>query len=112
MTKARGPGQLAVRFLALFAMLCYSVRPAGAADNVWQGLTDPNWDTDSNWSSLLKPAATDDAVFPNPIPTGSTIFLSSGELAQSLTFMTGGYDLAGGTLTLAPAGNITVAPAS
>src|SRR5436190_23749077 len=86
----RSAFRLSQRFtalLALFAMLWYSVTPAGAAVNSWNGTTDALWDTPTNWSALLAPVATDDVIFNTPVPlTGPTITLGAGDLANSLTF--------------------------
>src|SRR4051812_4565460 len=109
-------GQRVTSLVALFGMLWYAAVPAGAADNVWTATADLNWETLLNWSLGAKPVATDDVVFPTPIPNPLTlpnpnvITLSSGEVAQSLTFQADTYQLTGGDLTLGPAGNITVGP--
>src|SRR5947208_209721 len=74
--------------LALIAMIFYSVRPAWAADNGWLATTDFNWDTLLNWSSGAAPTATDDVVFPSPIPNPNSlpnpnvISLSNSEFAN------------------------------
>ncbi|MDP1587062.1 MAG: autotransporter-associated beta strand repeat-containing protein [Prosthecobacter sp.] len=74
---------------------------------------DLNWSNATNWSAA-EPTLSSAALFPTPIPNPgslpdpSTILLSSGEVAQSLTFNASGYILSGGTLQLAAPGNITV----
>jgi len=72
-----------------------------------------NWSEATNWSAA-EPTLSSAALFPTPIPNPgslsdpSTILLSSGEEAQSLTFNASSYILSGGTLQLAAPGNITV----
>jgi len=124
-TKRRGTGARIIRsafsrsqriaaLFALFSMLWYSVVPAGAGVNYWQasqaGAPDAVWDNLNNWTLGTVPVATDDVIFPTPIPgTGGTITLATGDVAQSLTFRDA-YTLTGGDLTLDAIGNITVAP--
>lgn len=74
--------------------------------------TNFNWGDTLNWDSG-EPLLTNAVIFPaipNPgsLANPSTILLSSGEEAQSLTFNASGYILSGGTLQLATPGNITV----
>jgi fibronectin-binding autotransporter adhesin len=101
-----------VTCLAMIAMLVQLTPWRGGAvlaADVWTGATDSNWDTDTNWSVALKPTATDDVLFPTPIPaTGGTINLLAGDLANSLSFRAN-YTLTGGDLMLTT-GNVTVAP--
>jgi autotransporter-associated beta strand protein len=120
----RGTAAAAVRaghLLTLFAVLCNTVLPARGAPNTWTAGsgTDFNWDTNANWSLTLKPVASDDVVFPTPVPNPallvnpSVITLGTGELANGLTFLDS-YTLNGGDLTLsagldANSGKIVVA---
>jgi len=90
-------------------------QPARAATNTWVGgnATAPHWDQTANWDLGAKPTATDDVVFPTPIPAtpGATISLGAGELANSLTFndtYTLGTAAGAGDLTLTTSG-VTVA---
>lgn len=72
-----------------------------------------NWDTStSNWWDLANLVVwpntnVDQAIFTGPAPTGvptlSTVTLSSGIVANKLSFVRSGYTLTGGTLTLAGA---------
>ena len=73
-------------------------RPRRAADRT--GTTNALWDTTTNWSTGAKPIATSQVSFPAVVPgTGSTITLSAGELADTLSFANG-YTLNGGSLTM------------
>ena len=80
-----------------------------AQNNLWTGATDALWDTGANWSLGAEPTAADNVVFPSPIPTtGGVITLTTGELANSLTFQES-YTLTGGNLTLTSGGGGNVA---
>ncbi|MGD9690421.1 MAG: beta strand repeat-containing protein [Phycisphaerales bacterium] len=58
------------------------------------------WSTATNWLDNTEPGISDFVTFPNTIPGGqSTITLSSGEFALSLTFLNS-YTLSGGNIQL------------
>ncbi|MDB5321386.1 MAG: hypothetical protein JWN40_3017, partial [Phycisphaerales bacterium] len=115
-TAAKGLAQWGARRLAFLAALAIFSTAVHAQTNTWTAgsASDTNWDTTINWSRLLTPGASDDVVFPTPIPNpGSlgdptTISLNAGELAKSLTF-NASYTLMGGELTLGSAGSVNVA---
>jgi autotransporter-associated beta strand protein len=66
----------------------------------WFGTSSANWDTGGNWSDGAEPTSTIDVVFPTPVPaSGSTIAMTSGEAARTITF-NDSYTLSGGDLTL------------
>src|SRR5205814_8648810 len=81
---------------------------AAIATGTWTGATSAAWDTGTNWSGGVEPTSSVDVIFPIPIPgTGSTITLTAGELAKTLTF-NDSYTLSGGDLAIA-LGSVTVA---
>lgn len=92
------------------AIAAMPVLPAFGVTSLWNGGTDASWSTGANWT-VAEPTATEDALFPNPVPgiAGSTITLSAAEAALSLT-LRNAYTLNGGDLTLGAGGKITVAP--
>jgi fibronectin-binding autotransporter adhesin len=80
---------------------------AYAATITWDGSSDASWSTPANWSGNNEPGLGDDVIFPGVVPgTGSTIALSTGELASILVF-NNNYTLSGGSLELG-GGLITV----
>ena len=94
--------------LSALAVLTGSLR---AAIVTWDGSTDATWDEVTNWDGDAEPASDSDVVLPTPVPgTGATIALTSGELANSLSFQDS-YTLSGGDLTLTT-GGISVATAT
>ncbi|HSI65621.1 MAG TPA: autotransporter-associated beta strand repeat-containing protein, partial [Candidatus Saccharimonadia bacterium] len=93
---------------AIIASFC-SVTPA-PAQATWDGQTDANWSTSTNWSPDGEPTLATAVIFAAPVPpTGSTITLSAGEQALSLSFLES-YTLSGGDLTLGAASTISVDP--
>lgn len=104
-------GAVMRRVLMLLACMAASLH----AQTTWTAGsgTNLNWSDGTNWGAA-EPTLSSAALFPTPIPnpgslpSPATILLSSGELAQSLTFNASGYILSGGTLQLAAPGNITV----
>ncbi|MEZ0276572.1 MAG: beta strand repeat-containing protein, partial [Roseimicrobium sp.] len=93
---------------AIVVCLC-SVTPA-PAQATWDGQTDANWSTSTNWSPDGEPTLATAVIFAAPVPpTGSTITLSAGEQALSLSFLES-YTLSGGDLTLGAASSINVDP--
>jgi autotransporter-associated beta strand protein/T5SS/PEP-CTERM-associated repeat protein len=72
-----------------------------ALADVWDNSSgNGQWSTATNWADNTEPGIADFATFPNTIPGGlSTITLSSGEFAQSLTFLNN-YTLNGGNIQL------------
>ena len=73
---------------------------APAATLTWLGTTSAAWDTGGNWSGGVQPGSADPVIFPLTIPsTGSTITLTVGRSAQSLTIFNN-YTLIGGSLSL------------
>ena len=102
------PAILATSVSALLA-LCSTIPSARAAVDNWTGGTNASWDTTTNWSLAGKPTGADSANFPAVIPgTGSTITLTAGEVANSLTFLNS-YTLTGGSLALTT-GTVNVSP--
>ncbi len=99
-------------------LLCCIAAQLHAQNVTWTAgsTTDFNWSNASNWDTA-EPLLTNVVIFPTPIPnpgslaSPATILLSTGELAQSLTFNANGYILSGGTLQLASPGSITVTTA-
>lgn len=86
---------VAIAMLAAIPCIATDTWDNGAGSGLWSGT--------NNWADNTEPTSTDDVVFPTPIPLGdSTIALSSGELAASIT-LNDNYSLGGGTLlSLAP----------
>ena len=73
---------------------------AQAVTKTYSGTTTSNWDDADSWNPANEPAAADDVLFPSVVPgTGSTVTLTAGEVANSLTFRNT-YTLTGGDLTL------------
>lgn len=85
---------------------CSGVMSAVALADTWDnGAGTAQWSTATNWADNTEPTINDFVTFPNTIPGGqSTITLSSGEFAQSLTFLNN-YTLTGGNIQL---GNKTI----
>src|SRR5207248_2287794 len=73
---------------------------AKAAD-IWDNSDgNANWSDANNWQDNTEPTSSDAVTFPTPFPFSiSTINLSSGETALSLTF-NDNYTLINGSLTL------------
>ena len=87
------------------AALVVAASVSSFAQDTWTGATDANWSTPGNWLDLSEPTAVDAVLFPSPVPaTGSTITLSTAELANSLQFASS-YTLTGGDLTLTGGGD-------
>src|SRR5204862_64581 len=98
--------------MAIAAFVAFGLVLPGthAADN-WTGATNATWDTTTNWSLGHAPTSGDLANFPGVVPgSGSTITLSTGELADSLAFANS-YTLTGGTLAFTT-GNVSVSSGS
>ena len=93
------PSILATSAAAMLSISLF-VGSAHAAPDNWLGTTNASWDTTTNWSTAAKPTAANQVTFPAAIPgTGSSISLSAGELADTLSFANG-YTLTGGSLTM------------
>src|SRR5262245_47091818 len=71
-------------------------------------LSPGQWSVGDNWADNTVPTSTDAVTFPTPILGGSTITLSAGEEALSLT-INDNYTLTAGSLTLAAGGSVSVA---
>jgi fibronectin-binding autotransporter adhesin len=88
---------------------CTSGIIPSARGDTWDnsaGVGSTNWSTPTNWLDNSEPAnLAEPVVFPTPIPFGSTVTLSVGEVAQSLTF-DANYTLTSGDLTLGIGGNV------
>lgn len=80
---------------------CSGAMSAVALADTWDNSAGTSqWSTATNWADNTEPTINDFATFPNTIPAGlSTITLSSGEFAQSLTFLNN-YTLTGGNIQL------------
>jgi autotransporter-associated beta strand protein len=97
---------------ALLAAFVASLCPLSStlAQSTWDGQTDANWSTPTNWNPDGEPTLTTAVIFAAPVPlTGSTITLSAGEQALSLSFLES-YILTGGDLTLGAVSSINVDP--
>ncbi|QIF03490.1 autotransporter-associated beta strand repeat-containing protein [Roseimicrobium sp. ORNL1] len=93
---------------AFAASLCPA--PRAFAQATWDGQTNANWSTPTNWNPDGEPTLATAVSFGSPVPpTGSTITLSAGEQAFSLSFLES-YTLTGGDLTLGAATSISVDP--
>lgn len=68
---------------------------------------DGAWSTALNWDTDAEPTGADAVIL--PLGIGTTITLSTGELADTLLFQDNGYTLSAGNLTLT-SGTITVDP--
>ncbi len=90
--------------LLAFLVVSWQIgQPLQAATLTWTGTTDATWNTATNWSGGV-PTAADDAVFGTLIPpTGASITLAAGSLANSL-LLSNDYTLNGGDLTLTGGG--------
>lgn len=90
--------------LLAFLVVSWQIgQPLQAATLTWTGATDATWNTATNWSGGV-PTAADDAVFGLLIPpTGASISLGAGSLANSLRF-SNDYTLNGGDLVLTGGG--------
>ena len=71
----------------LSLLLVFSVAGYATADTWDNSVQNSSWGTNNNWADNTQPTLSDPAIFPTPIPFGlSTIVLSLGEVASSLTF--------------------------
>src|SRR2546421_7403697 len=89
--------KLVLTTLTLFALLA-GQNGAFAATRTWIGLgSDPFWANTGNWSSGIRPAVTDDVVFPSGAAQLATLNNWIGAL-HSITFGSGGYSISGNAL--------------
>ncbi|MCX6856197.1 MAG: autotransporter-associated beta strand repeat-containing protein, partial [Verrucomicrobia bacterium] len=102
------------RFLAVFVAIWQIGQPLQAASAIWNGSTDGNWATVTNWSATPVPGTGDTATFNNAGGGFTTIDLGAGVTLNSLLFDTAlasAYTIGsapGQVLTLNAAGNITM----
>jgi fibronectin-binding autotransporter adhesin len=90
-----------VKTTSIVPVFCGAVVCASALADVWDNSAGTSqWSSATNWADNTEPTINDFVTFPNTIPLGlSTITLSSGEFAQSLTFLNN-YTLSGGNIQL------------
>ena len=70
----------------------------------WDGSTDTDWATGSNWDSGAAPSSTDDVVIPDASTTDNDPTVSNGAVCNNLTIEASGV-LTGGTNTLTVSGS-------
>ncbi|MBL8878540.1 MAG: autotransporter-associated beta strand repeat-containing protein [Phycisphaerales bacterium] len=91
----------ALRFIVSACVLAKFVEPPRVFADQWDNSSgNAQWSTATNWADNTEPGINDFVTFPNSMPGGaSTITLSSGEFALSLTFLNS-YTLTGGNIQL------------